>query len=278
MCGFGLREAAAKLVEGEQRAHHAPAPPAPAPGPASGRVGTMLGVAVVPPGGIAPPQVAQPHPAQQQPTHAGHAPVPSVRGGDAAPTSRVGTMLGFAVVPEGSVAPPVSFQPAGPPSAPAAPEPPPAPPAPASAAASYGALRPSGTMGFAMPPMAAMTAPTAHATTPDAAPLTPRRMVAELVSRHGQAVLADPARCAVALVEDYQRQVSLLTAALERGVPQRLLAAASAQAPIEQTVAALSHELAGSLGIPQAGARWAVESWALAFQLLLPHPASHARA
>lgn len=243
-CGYGLREAAAKLAEPPKEPIHQAAP--------QSRVGTMLGVAVVPPGSVAPE------------THA--------RG----PASKPGTMLGYAVVPEGAVAPPVPF---APPVPPAVPQPPPVsarapqpsvPEAPTSAAASYNALRPAGTLGFAMPPPLSQTAPTAHASTPDASPFTPRRMVAELVSRHGQAVLADPARCGAALIEDYQRQVSLLIAALEHGVPQKLLATVQT-APIETTVNQLSHDLAHALGIPTSGAKWAVESWALSFQLMLPH-------
>jgi hypothetical protein len=246
-CGYGLGEAAAKLAEPPRESVRTP--------PAQPRIGTMLGVAVVPEGAIAPPAPftpAQPPPSRQQPK---------------------GTMLGVAVVPEGAIAPPVAFTPAAPAPPPVsarAPHPSVPEAAPTSAAASYNALRPAGTLGFAMPPPVPQTAPTAHAATPDAAPFTPRRMVAELVSRHGQALLADPARCAAALIEDYQRQVSLLVAALEHGVPQRLLAMAQ-QAPIEASVNQLSHELAHSLGIPTSGAKWAVESWALSFQLMLPH-------
>ena len=101
-------------------------------------------------------------------------------------------------------------------------------------------------------------------------------MIAALVAHHGHRVLDDPQRCAGALMQDYQRQVSLLVAALEHRIPQRLLAHADAgtvadDAALAHAIATLTHDLARALGVPHAGAKWAVESWALAFELLVPH-------
>ncbi len=106
-----------------------------------------------------------------------------------------------------------------------------------------------------------------------------RARLRELVATYGRAVLDDPRRCEALLRDlcgDRRREVNLLVSALRERVPMDLLNA-SAGVPRGFLITQLAQRLHDNLGIADAFARWAVESWALALGLvaeadLLPPP------
>lgn len=109
-----------------------------------------------------------------------------------------------------------------------------------------------------------------------AAPLlpenTPREMLSDILLREPLLYL-EPQRCE-ALLRDlcaaYGREVNLLVSALKQGVTERLVEARAAATPYEVVSARLTAHLVDNLYLNEAGARWAVDSWALALGLRLP--------
>jgi nitrous oxidase accessory protein NosD len=102
-----------------------------------------------------------------------------------------------------------------------------------------------------------------------------------IVARHGASVATDARRCE-ALLRDYcgqfRREVSVLTTAVEEGVPRDLLA--GGDVPPSLLLSRLVNRLVDHHAISEDAARWAVTSWAAALGIVSqvapppepPHP------
>src|SRR5262249_59023136 len=108
----------------------------------------------------------------------------------------------------------------------------------------------------------------------------PRQKLVELLARHGQKVCEDPQRCRALLREQcgtFKGEIKLLVDAITEQVPAELLTAPQGVPP-EQLLGRLTSQVQESLDVPPADARWAVESWALALNVipapLTPTPVS----
>lgn len=105
----------------------------------------------------------------------------------------------------------------------------------------------------------------------------PLRILRELMSGEQRAALVeDPRRCK-ALLLDYcgahRREINLLVKAHEEQIPARLLSPA-ADVPPAVRVAQLSSQLADDWGLSESAARWAVEAWAWALDIIETPPAN----
>lgn len=93
-----------------------------------------------------------------------------------------------------------------------------------------------------------------------------RQKLIEIVGRHGKSVV-DDVRRAEGLFRDnfgiFQREIAVLTMALEQNVA-RDLAAAPQNAPRAALSARLTQRLIDNLALSEDAAKWAVDSWALA--------------
>ncbi|HEX9928690.1 MAG TPA: pectinesterase family protein [Pyrinomonadaceae bacterium] len=93
-----------------------------------------------------------------------------------------------------------------------------------------------------------------------------RQKLIETVGRHGKSIVDDTRR-AEGLFRDnfggFNREIAVLTMALEEGVA-RDLAAAQQNAPSASLLARLTQRLVDNLALSEDAAKWAVDSWALA--------------
>ncbi|HEX8264326.1 MAG TPA: pectinesterase family protein [Pyrinomonadaceae bacterium] len=93
-----------------------------------------------------------------------------------------------------------------------------------------------------------------------------RQKLIEIVERHGKSIVDDTRR-AEGLFRDnfggFNREIAVLTMALEEGVA-RDLAAAQQNAPSASLLARLTQRLVDNLALSEDAAQWAVDSWALA--------------
>jgi parallel beta-helix repeat protein len=93
-----------------------------------------------------------------------------------------------------------------------------------------------------------------------------RQKLIEIVGRHGKSIVED-ARRAEGLFRDnfggFNREIAVLTMALEEGVA-RDLAAAQQNAPSASLLARLTQRLIDNLALSEDAAKWAVDSWAMA--------------
>jgi F-box protein 11 len=98
----------------------------------------------------------------------------------------------------------------------------------------------------------------------------PRQKLREIVAKHGVSVVDNPRRCE-GLLRDYcgsfRREVSVLTMAIEERVPLDLLAAAKST-PRPVLIGRLSQRLCDNLALSEQAARWSVNSWAFALDLI----------
>lgn len=99
----------------------------------------------------------------------------------------------------------------------------------------------------------------------------PRQKLLELVAQYGHSLCDDPRRCG-ALLKDhcgqYKREIFVLVNALEKQVAKELINA-SANIPQSITLARLTRRLEDELGLTQAAAKWAVETWAIALGIII---------
>jgi nitrous oxidase accessory protein NosD len=97
-----------------------------------------------------------------------------------------------------------------------------------------------------------------------------REKLREIVARHGRSVIEDPRRVE-GLLRDYcgayRREVSVLVMALEEGVAADT-ASATPATPREVLLARMTRRLCDHLALSEPAARWAVESWALALNVI----------
>jgi formylglycine-generating enzyme required for sulfatase activity len=94
----------------------------------------------------------------------------------------------------------------------------------------------------------------------------PRQKLCELIAEYGRSLCDDPRRCE-ALLRDYcgqyKREIFVLMSALKERVVEEL-GAARQTVPPALLIARLAKRLHANLGLAEAFAQWAVESWALA--------------
>ena len=98
----------------------------------------------------------------------------------------------------------------------------------------------------------------------------PRQKLREIVARHGQSIVQNARRCEGLLKDyaaQYRREVSVLVSALEEHVPLDLLAA-PAGTPRRVLLARLAQRLSDNRALSEPAAAWAVNSWALALELI----------
>lgn len=98
----------------------------------------------------------------------------------------------------------------------------------------------------------------------------PRKILRELVARHGPSLAEAPRRCE-GLLRDYcgahRREVSVLVMAVEERAASDMLAPPGGT-PREVLLARLTERLCDHLAVAEHAARWAVDSWALALGLI----------
>src|ERR1700733_8604841 len=98
---------------------------------------------------------------------------------------------------------------------------------------------------------------------------TPREILTEIVSRHGEPLLASPLRVE-GLLKDYcgeaRREIFVLVSCLRVGVVEQLRRQGGPS--VKLVCARLALKLEQNLAISGDVARWAVESWAIALGLM----------
>lgn len=98
----------------------------------------------------------------------------------------------------------------------------------------------------------------------------PRQKLREIIKRHGRSVIENPRRCENLLRDycgEFRREISVLTMALEEHAVADMLAA-PASLSYKVTLARLAQRLCDNLALSETGARWSIESWALALGVI----------
>jgi hypothetical protein len=98
----------------------------------------------------------------------------------------------------------------------------------------------------------------------------PRQTLRKLIAKYGRDLCSDSRRCGNLLRDEcgaYRREINILTGALKERIPLDLLAAQSA-IPRELLLMRLAKRLEDQLALTEEAARWAVDSWALALQIV----------
>ncbi|MBN2004767.1 MAG: hypothetical protein JXA21_15525 [Anaerolineae bacterium] len=106
----------------------------------------------------------------------------------------------------------------------------------------------------------------------------PRQKLRTLILEYGPAILEDTRRCRALLLDycsSYPREVNVLIKALEEGIPAslRVLTINSGMAlavPPALRLAQLAQQLVDMWMFEETAARWAVETWALALDVIQP--------
>lgn len=105
----------------------------------------------------------------------------------------------------------------------------------------------------------------------------PRQKLCELIAQYGQALCEDTKRCNALLKEQcgaYKTEVRILVGAATEEIPDELLTAPPEE-PRPDLLARLTRQLQDALDVPEADARWSVESWAIALKVIpAPEPAA----
>lgn len=95
-------------------------------------------------------------------------------------------------------------------------------------------------------------------------------MLCRILAKHGKEICTDARRCEGLLNDlcgSYRREINVLVNALEERIPLDLMAANSSM-PLELLLTRLEKRLEDQLGLTAEAARWAVESWALALNVV----------
>ena len=98
----------------------------------------------------------------------------------------------------------------------------------------------------------------------------PRQRLCEIIAQYGHSLCDEPRRCEGFLRDfcgEYKGEINALVSALKERVADDLLAS-SPSVPQEVLLARLTARLRNNLALAEDAARWAVESWALAFGLI----------
>lgn len=103
-----------------------------------------------------------------------------------------------------------------------------------------------------------------------------RQALREIVAKYGKEIASDSKRCEGLLKDkcgSYRREISILINALDEHVPLDLMAGGNA-VPRELLLNRLAKRLEDNLALTQNAAVWAVESWALALNLMTDREAA----
>ena len=99
---------------------------------------------------------------------------------------------------------------------------------------------------------------------------SPRQILCEVIS--DRSLLDDLQRCKNKLkelcIKQPKLEVNLLVLALEEKVPEKLLNEKKSNTPSNVVLPQLTHQLVANKGLSEPNAQWAVESWALALQVI----------
>lgn len=98
----------------------------------------------------------------------------------------------------------------------------------------------------------------------------PRQALREIIAKYGTEICSDAKRCEGLLRDNcgsFRREISILINALEERVPLDLLAGGNS-VPRELLLNRLAKRLEDNLALTENAAVWAVESWALALNLI----------
>jgi hypothetical protein len=100
----------------------------------------------------------------------------------------------------------------------------------------------------------------------------PRQILSELISQHGPSICKEPQRLKDMLRDlcgdAYKREVNILSFALDEQVPQDLMAKQADPSASQLLMPPLTKRLQDAFAMSEDGAKWAVESWALALGVL----------
>jgi uncharacterized RDD family membrane protein YckC len=99
----------------------------------------------------------------------------------------------------------------------------------------------------------------------------PRQKLYELIHKYGRSLCDEPTRTKGLLSDfcgQYRKEINVLIIALQEGIPGNLLLSSQNSIPQTVTLTRLSKRLHDNLGLDEEAARWAVESWALALNLV----------
>jgi hypothetical protein len=98
----------------------------------------------------------------------------------------------------------------------------------------------------------------------------PRQTLRRILAKHGKEICGDARRCE-SLLNDlcgaYRREINVLVTAIEERVPLDLLAG-NRSMPLELLLTRIEKRLEEQTALTGEAARWAVESWALALDLV----------
>lgn len=98
----------------------------------------------------------------------------------------------------------------------------------------------------------------------------PRQTLVEIVTRE-KSLYQEPQRCE-ALLRDlcsgHEREINLLVSALKQGIAAKLLDSQRVTIPYNISSARLIKQLEDTLSLTRVGAKWAVDSWALALGII----------
>jgi hypothetical protein len=97
----------------------------------------------------------------------------------------------------------------------------------------------------------------------------PRETLRQILNKYGSEIGGNPKRCESLLNDlcgSYRREINVLVNAIEERVPFDLLAGAGSM-PLEVLLTRLEKRLEEQTAMTGEGARWAVESWALALNV-----------
>lgn len=98
----------------------------------------------------------------------------------------------------------------------------------------------------------------------------PRQTLRRLIAKYGNDLCGDARRCKALLKDlcgEYLREINVLTNAIEERIALDLLAAGNSM-PRQLLLTKLTRRLEENLGLTTEAARWAVDSWALALNVV----------
>lgn len=98
----------------------------------------------------------------------------------------------------------------------------------------------------------------------------PRQMLRQILAKYGKEIYRDVRRCENLLKDScgsHRREINVLVNAIEQRVPLDLLAA-NRSMPLELLLTRLEKQLEAQTALTAEATRWAVESWALALNLM----------
>jgi uncharacterized RDD family membrane protein YckC len=99
----------------------------------------------------------------------------------------------------------------------------------------------------------------------------PRQKLREIVVQYGRSLCNEPLRTRGLLSDfcgQYRKEINVLVNAMQEGIPDKLILSSQNSIPQSIIIARLAKQLHDNLGIDEEAARWSVESWAAALNLV----------